>query len=88
MSLEQHLLAVELLEKLGVDNIKLEPDHTGKYRYHGWSIPLVSGNGSPPILKRGRISRTTRHHRRSPGNSSASARVPDYRWPSGEHHRA
>jgi hypothetical protein len=60
MSKQQHLLAIGLLEKLGVANLQLEPDAGGKYRYFGWTTPLVSGNGSPPKSKRGRIARASR----------------------------
>jgi hypothetical protein len=52
---EQHLLAIELLERLGVDHLRLEPGRDGKYRYVGWTVPWPVGNGAPPKLKRGRV---------------------------------
>jgi hypothetical protein len=65
MSWEQHLLAIELLEKLGVANLRLEPDRHGRYRYVGWSLPLTVGSGSLPKSKCGWVSQVTpsRRHR-------------------------
>lgn len=39
MSKKQHLLGIELLEKLGVSYLRLEPDSNGKFRYVGWTTP-------------------------------------------------
>ena len=47
--------AFDLLKDLGLDYIRLEQQRDGHYRYHAWSVPLVSGNGSPGISKRGKI---------------------------------
>ena len=57
MDEQQHLLAIQLLERLGVSYLRLEPGPDGKYRYVGWTTPLTAGNGSPPKTKRGRIKR-------------------------------
>jgi hypothetical protein len=43
----QHVVAVDLLEKLGLENIKLEIQGDGRFRYFAWSLPLAVGNGSP-----------------------------------------
>jgi hypothetical protein len=56
---EQHLLAIELLEKFGLENLRLELDLSGHFRYHGWRIPLSVNNGSPPLERRGRIAMKT-----------------------------
>ena len=56
-SKEQHNLGVSLLKELGLDYVRLEPQANGRYRYHAWSVPLVDGNGSPRIRRRGVICR-------------------------------
>jgi hypothetical protein len=56
MTREQHKLAVELLRRLEVQNLRLEPGGRGRYKYYGWSEPLVGSNGSPaPAPRRGTI---------------------------------
>jgi hypothetical protein len=55
MTKAQHLLAIDLLEKLGLTYLRLEPAARGRYRYHAWSEVWTAGNGSPPISKRGTI---------------------------------
>jgi hypothetical protein len=50
---KQHQLAITLLDILGLTNIRLERKPDGTYRYHAWSVPLVAGNGSPRISRRG-----------------------------------
>ena len=52
---EQHLLAIELLEKLGLEYLKLQPNTRGGYRYHGWTVPPVADNGAPKVVKRGTV---------------------------------
>ena len=54
MTKKEHLLAIKLLEKLGLRYLLLEPDANGSYRYHAWNTPLVADNGSPLISKHGR----------------------------------
>jgi hypothetical protein len=54
-SKKQHQLAVNLLKELGLEYIRLEPQWDGHYHYYAWSVPLISGNGSPGISKRGKI---------------------------------
>jgi hypothetical protein len=54
-SKKQHQLAVDLLKELGLDYLRLERQRNGYYRYHPWSVPLLSGNGSPGVAKRGKI---------------------------------
>jgi hypothetical protein len=56
-SKKQHQLAVSLLKELGLDYVRLEPQRNGRYRYHAWNVPLVDGNGSPRISRRGMIRR-------------------------------
>jgi len=50
---KQHQLAVSLLKELGLDYVRLERERNGRYRYHGWTVPLVDSNGSPRISRRG-----------------------------------
>jgi hypothetical protein len=52
---KRHLLAIELLEKLGLTHIRLERKKTGSYDYVAWNTPLVDGNGSPRVVKRGKV---------------------------------
>jgi hypothetical protein len=54
-SKKQHQFAVDLLKELGLDYLRLERQGGDHYRYHAWSVPLTSGNGSPGISKRGEI---------------------------------
>ena len=49
---KQHRLAVGLLKKLGLDNIRLELGPDGRYRYHAWMSPSAH-NGSGRISRRG-----------------------------------
>ena len=37
--------AIELLGKLGLQYLRLEPDARGCYRYRDWTVPLMAGNG-------------------------------------------
>ena len=50
---KQHLLGIELLDELGLTNVRLERRRDGSFKYHAWTTPLVDGNGSPKITKRG-----------------------------------
>ena len=52
---KQHKLAIRLLKELGLNNIRLEPQAHGRYRYHAWSVPVVDGYGSPRISRRGLV---------------------------------
>ena len=52
---KQHALAVDILAKLGLDTIKLEPDGNGHYIYHAWNRSPVERNGSAKPVKRGRV---------------------------------
>jgi hypothetical protein len=52
---KQHTVAIDLLEKLGLDNIRLEHQQDGHYRYRAWNTPIVEHNGSPPTVKRGKV---------------------------------
>ncbi|MBV8227220.1 MAG: hypothetical protein JO232_18735 [Verrucomicrobia bacterium] len=51
---KQHAVAIDLLQKLDLDNITLEHQRDGHYIYRAWSSPIVEHNGSPRT-KRGRI---------------------------------
>jgi hypothetical protein len=51
---KSHKAAVRLLKRLGLSTIRLERED-GHYRYVAWSVPLVDGNGSPKISKRGKV---------------------------------
>jgi hypothetical protein len=52
---KQHAVAVDILAKLGLDTIKLEPDGNGHYAYCAWNRSLVEQNGSAKTVKRGKI---------------------------------
>ena len=52
---KQHALAVDILAKLGLDTIKLEPDGKGHYIYYAWNRSPVEYNGSAKTVKRGRV---------------------------------
>ena len=54
-SKQQHKLGIELLKELGLTNVKLELESDGHYRYVAWHTPLIEGNGSPRVVKRGRL---------------------------------
>jgi hypothetical protein len=45
---EQHKLAIKLLRRLEVQNLRLEPASKGRYRYYGWSESWSGINGTPP----------------------------------------
>jgi hypothetical protein len=49
----QHRAAIRLLKQLGVDNIRLERQTDGRYRFIAWNLPLRDGNGSMKKPKRG-----------------------------------
>jgi hypothetical protein len=51
----QHILAVGLLKELGLDYVRLERQRGGYYRCRAWSVPFVIGNGSPGIIKKGKV---------------------------------
>jgi hypothetical protein len=51
---KQHAVAIDILAKLGLDNIALER-HDGHYTYRAWNTPIAQRNGSPRTVKRGRI---------------------------------
>jgi hypothetical protein len=55
-SRKQHHIAIRLLKELGLDNIRLELGHDGRYHYHAWSAPLTHTNGSPLVLRQGVVS--------------------------------
>lgn len=55
MNRAQHELAVHLLKNLGLDHIRLIPTKDGHYRYVAWTTPLVDGNGSPKVRRRGTV---------------------------------
>jgi hypothetical protein len=52
-----HEAAVSLLERLGVDfnYVQLERRRGEYFIYRAWNTPTPQHNGSPPIIKRGRI---------------------------------
>jgi hypothetical protein len=52
-SKEQHQLAITLLDRLGLQYIRLKPRKGGSFEYVAWSAPLVDGNGSPRVSRRG-----------------------------------
>jgi hypothetical protein len=47
---KQHAAAIDLLKKLGLDNIKLERQQDGHYTYRAWNTPLVEQSGSPKTV--------------------------------------
>jgi hypothetical protein len=53
---KQHAVAVDLLEKLGLDHVELERQRGGHYIYRAWNTPsAVAHNGSAQIVKRGKV---------------------------------
>jgi hypothetical protein len=52
-TLEQHQLAVELLEALNLTDIRLEQRADDSYNFTGWDSPLTETNGAAKTLKRG-----------------------------------
>ena len=52
---KQHAVAIDLLQKLGLDTMKLEPERGGYYVYSAWNRSPVEHNGSAKTVKRGRI---------------------------------
>jgi hypothetical protein len=54
-SKKQHQLAITLLEELGLSNIRLERRADGTYCYHARTVPLIDGNGSPGVSRRGLV---------------------------------
>jgi len=52
---KQHLLAIELLKELGLTHVRLERKKDGSYGYVAWNTPLIDGNGSPRVVKRGKV---------------------------------
>jgi hypothetical protein len=52
---KQHAVAIDILARLGLDNIKLEPEGNGRYLYRAWNVPIVENNGSARIVKRGKV---------------------------------
>jgi hypothetical protein len=52
---KQHRLAVNLLRKLGLDNVRLVRQPDGYFHYHAWGKPLAVSNGSAGKVKRGKI---------------------------------
>jgi hypothetical protein len=51
---KQHAVAIELLQRLGLDNITLER-RNGHYSYRAWNTPIIEHNGSAKTVKRGRV---------------------------------
>ena len=52
---KQHHLAVGLLEVLDLTQIRLEQQQDGSFTFAAWNTPSLHGNGSPRILKRGKV---------------------------------
>jgi hypothetical protein len=52
---KQHVIAIDLLQRLGLDNIKLKAEGNDYYAYFAWTKPQIAHNGSPSIVKRGKI---------------------------------
>jgi hypothetical protein len=51
----RHRLAVQLLNAMGVDHIRLTALGRGQYHYSGWNLPKVDGNGGLPRSVQGII---------------------------------
>jgi hypothetical protein len=49
----QHRIAIAVLKMTGLDNIRLERQADGRYRFTAWTLPLRDGNGSMKKPKRG-----------------------------------
>jgi hypothetical protein len=52
---KQHAVAIDLLERLGLDNVTLTRQHDGHFSYRAWNTPVIEHNGSPKAVKRGRV---------------------------------
>jgi hypothetical protein len=50
-----HLAGINLLERLGLDNIRLEQQPDGHFTYPAWNSPIIAHNGSSKTVKRGKI---------------------------------
>jgi hypothetical protein len=50
-----HEAAVNLLNRLNLDYIRLEPQHGDHYRYRAWTVSPIHTNGSPPVIRKGRV---------------------------------
>jgi hypothetical protein len=58
---EQHMIGVELLKKLGLDYLRLEPRADVRYSYYAWAPIRIDSNGS----KRSQHGVTRRRYRSS-----------------------
>jgi hypothetical protein len=52
---KRHAAAVDILAKLGLDYVRLEPQRGDRYTYRAWNAPIVEHNGQAKTVKRGRI---------------------------------
>jgi hypothetical protein len=52
---KRHDVAVDLLQRLGLDNIKLKAEGDDHYAYFAWTKPQIASNGQVKTSKRGKI---------------------------------
>jgi hypothetical protein len=52
---KQHQLGVNLLKELDLTHVRLKRRKDGSFAYFGWTTPLVDGNGTPKVLRRGTV---------------------------------
>jgi hypothetical protein len=52
---KQHAVAIELLQRLGFDNVRLEAEGNNRFTYLAWTQPQTTTNGQVKNSKRGKI---------------------------------
>jgi hypothetical protein len=50
-----HMAAINLLQRLQLDNCRLEAEAHDRFRYVAWTPPQIVTNGQVKSVKRGRI---------------------------------
>jgi hypothetical protein len=50
-----HMAAINLLQRLQLDNVRLEAEANGRFTYLAWTPPQVGTNGQIKRAKRGMI---------------------------------
>jgi hypothetical protein len=52
---KQHQLAVDLLQRLHLDNVRLEAEANDRFAFLAWSQPQIATNGQVKRAKRGKV---------------------------------
>jgi hypothetical protein len=50
-----HLVGINLLQRLHLDNIRMEAEANDRFRYVAWTPPMTATNGQVKTVKKGRI---------------------------------